>query len=99
VEKHPYLGKTASTYPNLGRTALKRLLRKQLGGEGAERRERAPPPARLNHVLARPVRSSRIVVNDGKIVQPDQTTYCQTPGSLQSTIRNWRITTAACSDT
>jgi len=69
----------------IGRAALKRLLREQLRGEGAERREPEPPQARRNHALARAVRSridvgdirgaSRIVVNDGKIVQPDQTTY------------------------
>jgi len=66
----------------IGRAALKRLLREQLTGEGAERRDHAPLPARRNQALARAVRSrvdvgdirgaSRIVVNDGKLVEPDQ---------------------------
>jgi len=65
----------------IGRAALKRLLREQLTGEGADRRDRAPLPVRRNQALARAVRSrvdvgdirgaSRIVVNDGKLVDAD----------------------------
>jgi len=58
------------------------LLREQLTGEGAERRDHAPLPARRNQALARAVRSrvdvgdirgaSRSVVNNGKLIEPDQ---------------------------
>jgi len=72
--------------PNrLGRSALKRHLREQLRGEGAEKQGPAPLAPRRTHALARAVRSridvgdvrgaSRIVVNDGKIVEPDHASY------------------------
>jgi len=88
----------------LGRAAFERLLRQQLGCEGAERQDPVPPPVRRSYTLARAV-CSRVDVDDvrGASRQEDRRAgsnvfrgpASQTPDMSKSTSRNRRFAPTA----